>query len=259
MIQTAYDLSEVEVTKYTEIETYYKEVAQIVSLTSEKKYDEASERIARTHDLCKMLKEEAVKVGDEKTANILFLLDKYVSLLSSIVSFWQLCDKQDYPTAWNSLQDGLDGINLLEKFVSNGERFPISINEIGKYLENIEKFYPYEDPTSLGMSIGALSKKEVCSICDKSPFDSSCTHIAGNLYMGEMAYVTTEKSELLEISIVFKPADKRCVLPLDYNKEDVENSQFGMVHKLITNLKEPYRFFDLKVRRITHPSRTTEG
>ena len=255
MIQTVYDLSDLEVTKYTGVKTYCEEVAQIVCLTSEKKYDEASKRIIHTQDLCKRLKEKAVKANDEKLANILFLLDKYVSLLSSISSFWQLCDRRDYPTAWNYLQDGLDVIRLLEKFVSNDERLPVSISELSRYLRNVEKIYPYR----VFMSTGTLNKKEVCSICKRSPFDQSCVHITGNLYMGEMAYTMVEVEEILEVSVVFNPADKRCVVFLDYDKENIENSQFGAIHTLITKLEEPYRFFDLKVKKITHPSRTTEG
>ena len=245
-IETKYDLADLEIAECPSVETYYKMMGAIILLTTERKYDEAGEKLKHAQDLCEKLKAKAVKADDEKTANILFLLGRYAALLGSIASFWRQCDKLNYPTAWNSLQDGLSILRLLEKLVSKGESLPVSINELGKYLRNIEKIYPY----NVFMSIGTLNKKEVCSICKRSPFDQSCVHITGNLYMGKIAHIIVEEAELLEVSIVSNPADKRCIVFLDYDKGDIEKSQFWAIHRLIINLKVPYQFFHINwIRR----------
>ena len=255
MLVETYNLTELESTRYPSVDAYYEMTAAIISLTVERNYDGVAEKVRHAQDLCEKIKARAAEANDEKTANMSFILERYATLLGSVASFWQLCDKLDYPRAWDSLQNGLACLRVLRKFISNDSKLPVPVQELGSYLENIEEIYPCE----LFYSPGTLNKKEVCSICKRSPFDQSCVHIRGNLYMGEMAYTKVEKCEFLEISLVFEAANKRCVAMRLGDKENIENSQFGTLHELITNLKEPYRFFDLKVKRITRPLRTTEG
>ena len=260
MIQMTYDLANIDVTKYSQVKDIYQGFNEIISLTEKKSYSEVDQKIEDVKVVCANLKKEACALSDEEVANISFILDQYTKLLGSISAFWQLCDALDYKKAWNSLQDGLDSVQLLRKFVSGDGVLPISIAKLGEYLENIERIYPYEDLMKNfgGMSIGAQTKKEICSICQKSPYDPYCSHIAGHLYMGERALVIKEL-DLEEISLVDNPQDKRCVIDVPFDKKDIDNSLFRGIHTLITKLGEPYRFFDLKVRRITRPLRTTEG
>jgi hypothetical protein len=56
----------------------------------------------------------------------------------------------------------------------------------------------------VGMSIGAVVKKSECSICRSDPAD--CDHINGEEYDGEMCHRIITEADLLEISLVGRPA-----------------------------------------------------
>jgi len=243
MIQQKYDLTEIDTNKYPCIKTYHEEIKHIISKIIEKKYDEVNNKIENAQLMCDELKRNAVRNKDEKTANISFLLKQYLLLLKSISSFWKLCDNLDYQDAWSLLQDGLDYLRTLQKFMLDERQ--LLVKEINNYLENIEKLYPYV----YFNSIEVLNKKKICSICNRSPFDPECSHIAGNLYMGEMATIIVKEVEFLGVSLVKNPADKRCIILMNYDKKDIENSPFRLIHTLITNLQKPFHFFELKLTK----------
>jgi hypothetical protein len=247
MIQTTYDLTEIDTKKYSCIKNYHKEIKEVISLTIEKEYEEVESKIKNIQTMCVTLKNEAIKNNDEKTANISFLLNKYSLLLKSISSFWKLCDNKEYQDAWSLLQDGIDYLRTLQKFMKDENQ--LLVKELNNYLENIEKLYPYV----YFNSIEALNKKKICSICKKSPFDSSCNHIAGNLYMGDMAHIEITEVEFLGTSFVKNPMDKRCIIFMDCNKENIENTPFKLIHTLITSLEKPYHFFELVLTKRTLP------
>lgn len=243
MNQVQYDLTDIDINLYPCIRVYHSKIEKAINHTINRNYETATELFEDIQKDCQTLKQEAEKRKDEKTANISYLLNAYVLLLKSIKSFWQRCDSLDYQSAWNPLQDGIDYLRTLQKFMANEKQ--LLITQIGVYLENIEKLYPYV----YFNSIETINKTKICSLCNKSPFDPECSHIAGNLYMGKMATIVIKETEFLGISLVKNPMDKRCIVFMNCDKENIENTPFKLVHTLIKSLDKPYHFFELKLTK----------
>ncbi|MBI5073094.1 SEC-C domain-containing protein [Candidatus Woesearchaeota archaeon] len=247
MNRVQYDLTDVDINIYLCIKEYHYKIRKAINHTANKDYEGAVGLFDEIQKDCHNLKQEAKARKDEKTANISYLLNTYVLLLKSINSFWKICDSLDYQSAWSPLQDGIDCLRTLQKFMANENQ--LLIKEIAIYLENIEKLYPYV----YFNSIEAINKTKICSLCNKSPFDPECNHIAGNLYMGEMATIVIREVEFLGISLVKNPMDKRCIVFMNCDKENIENTPFKLIHTLIKSLDKPYHFFELKLTKRTLP------
>lgn len=76
------------------------------------------------------------------------------------------------------------------------------------FLESSEGRYFQTCPVSLahsrvGLSIGGIIQKAVCSICGKDAV--KCAHITGHEYIGQRCYVTITQVDLVEVSIVSRP------------------------------------------------------
>lgn len=84
------------------------------------------------------------------------------------------------------------------------ETFPFGCSftfEYGTYFQ--------ECPTALahsrvGLSVGFLVREEACSICSEDYED--CLHIRGRIYDGKRCLVIIKKADLLEVSLVRRPA-----------------------------------------------------
>lgn len=69
--------------------------------------------------------------------------------------------------------------------------------------------YSMECPVALahnrvGLSIGYILKRSSCSICGLDPED--CLHVTGDEYDGEVCHRLIEEAEMLEVSLVGRPA-----------------------------------------------------
>ena len=58
--------------------------------------------------------------------------------------------------------------------------------------------------TRMGLSIGFIVRKVECSICGKDP--ALCDHVTGRVYDGKCCVRRLEEVELLEVSLVDRPA-----------------------------------------------------
>jgi hypothetical protein len=56
----------------------------------------------------------------------------------------------------------------------------------------------------MGMSVGYVVREAECSICHKDPED--CDHIKGQLYDGERCVRIIKRADLMEVSLVGRPA-----------------------------------------------------
>jgi len=78
--------------------------------------------------------------------------------------------------------------------------------------------FPYRDGTyyqecpaalahnRVGMSPGYILRKVSCSICHRSPIDEDCRHVKGWVYGDATCVWIIEEAELLEVSLVGRPA-----------------------------------------------------
>lgn len=187
-------------------------------------------------ELCEKLKKIAISNNDEYCANVSFFLKTNILLIKSIAQFWKLCEEFDYPNAWSNLQDALAYCRTLLKFCDM-ETAKV-ITSIYEYLSLIEKLFPY----SVFASSAFEDIETKCSICGKTPFDPSCSHITGELYWGEMATnVVVNIKKMDHIAFVPNPVDKRCIMFIEYDKKNPEQSRFKHIYSFIKQSKRPLR------------------
>jgi len=243
MSKELYLLEDINKTNYPEITEVYKLIENIFDLSKKRKYEEVYKKVDKLNSLIKELKKKAITNKDEKSANILFLVKLYVKSLDFLNKFWRLSEKLEYQDAWSCLQDAIDPLYTISNFIKEEDDF--SVMKILDYLERIEKLYPFV----YFNSIETVNKKKTCSICKKSPFSKECNHLAGRLYMGEMAYNTVEDFEFLGVSLVKNPADKKCIIFMNCDKQNIEKTPFKLIHFLVNYLKHPLKNFKLELTK----------
>lgn len=225
---------DIDLKKYPVLSNINNNLIQFDTELKRKKFDRIQSNYDSNISLCEKLKNIAIKKNDEYCANVAFLLKINFSLIKSLALFWKLCEDFEYPKAWSCLQDALDNCKILLKF-SDKERSKYFIN-LHEYLSLIENLFPYNVFSSIE-SDGITSE---CSICGKSSFDSECCHINGHLYWGEMAgSVFTDMKGFSGAAFVPNPVDKRCIIPINYDKKSPEKSPFKKVHTFIQTSGRP--------------------
>ena len=238
-----YDFSKIDKMQYPFGEEIIPLIKSGFENLKKKNYDSAIIDCRNGKEICETLKVEAIKEKDEYSANLSFLFKVYFELIIAISTFWKLCDNADYQDAWSFLQDALGTVSMLNRFIENESQ--LSIDKISKYLSQIEKLYPYVN----FCSIAYITKKMTCSICKRSPYDSECNHITGDLYWGEMAYSVVEEIEPNHVAITKNPMNKSCVILMDIDKNKLETGHFKIIHFFIQNSNFPLRDFELFVRK----------
>jgi hypothetical protein len=237
-----FSLAKIDPKKYPIFSNIKTRIIQFERYLRTKKFDRIASNYESSIDLCEKLRTIAIKKDDEYCANVAYILKTNISLIRNIAQFWELCENNEYPTAWTHLQNSLDLCETLLKFcdAETSESFIV----IHKYLSLIEKLFPYT--VFCSTEIGDIVAK--CSICGKNTFDPECTHIAGNLYWGAVANnVVISLKSLDGIALVPNPADKRCIIHIDYDKESPEKSRFKHVYSFIKKSKRPLS--NLKFRK----------
>lgn len=191
----------------------------------------------REYDECKKLfdviKSTAIEEKNEKLANAQLIFKNYFLVFCNLASYFKLLQEQHYKSSWNALQDCLDDLKFVGKYLELDSRKEIP--DIYDLLECYEKLYPYTVFTSSEYIIS----KSHCSICGKSMQSLSCPHIKGNLYWGEIAveYID-EIQEFQAVCLVKHPEDKRCIIELSDDNR-TESEKFKKLEQFIA-LKLPF-------------------
>ena len=187
---------------------------------------------------------------DEPAINDLFLLGKNIELLDCYTTFWEKVAKQEFSDSWNSLQDGLDLLRILKKFLDEGAYQHVSFFE--HQFKELEKLYPY----NVFFSIGATYKWAECNICGRNIDSFECEHQRGELYSGKLAYGIVHSIERLDhVAMVTNPEDKRCVVNYDDNADQFKLVRY-LSDLLIDRRLNPLYFSGLKFskREIKNPN-----
>lgn len=184
---------------------------------------------------CIEMKKIAINLFDEYTANQCYVIQEYFNLLMAFSSFWQLIWSGKYSASWSKLQDAIDCLNSIERFTDGQDIF--YLNLFDKHFKQLEKLYPYQ----LFQSVETVIQEQHCSICKRNSFDPACTHIPGNLYYGEMAMTKVTRADLIAVSLVEYPADKRCVAIYE-DTADV----FKAIRTLASGVKFPMQLFEVE-------------
>lgn len=144
---------------------------------------------------------EYIEQFNEESANLALYLKTTVLALKNEVQMWVYLKTEEYDNAWDALisaQNGLTASLRIRPTEYNLE------NRL-RHLEGVERLV---FPPQTFSSHGSIVKKSTCSICN-GPYQE-CDHIKGRPYMGQFCVEIIEELQLLEVSIVEHPKDKRC-------------------------------------------------
>ena len=191
----------------------------------------------------------------EEVLNGFYVLNRFIDMLSSYLDIWARISKKEFSASWNSLQDALDLLRQVKKFINWNTNQEVGFFE--NQLLELERLYPYNG----FFSIGATVEWFECSICGKDIDSFDCPHRKGELYQGQMAYAIAHNiTELDHVAIVKRPKDKRCVVQYDDNGEQFKLMRF--LSELVSSGKlHPLDFVELKFskRHIKNPEFLKKG
>lgn len=232
-------------------QTSLEEVWRIKELLNKKKlkleelkFDNPFDEYNQAEMFFENVKQIAVSTRNEKLANATFIAKLYFHLFGNLASYFYLLQEKKYRKSWDKLQDCLDDIYGVSRFVEQNSRFELCF--FNKLLHEYEKLYPYKIFAS---SEYIISKSE-CSICGKSMNSISCPHIKNNLYWGELAYEKIlEIKEINAIALVTNPSNKRCVIELsDDTKTEVE--KFIILNDFLKQNIYKFQLFEIKNKKL---------
>jgi len=153
---------------------------------------------------------EEVNAKDGGFSNDMFVLNRYIDLVSAYGVLWEKIIDMKFSNSWGILQDALDLLRIIKRF----SRIDISYFE--NQLIELERSYPYK----VFFSIGGLVEYFECSICGNNIDSLACAHMCGQLYDGKMAIAIARNfTKFEEVSIVAHPENKRCVVAIDDDGE----------------------------------------
>jgi len=199
-------------------------------------------------ELCKRFKKLAIIKKDEYSANFSFILKLNFMLIENIAKFWENCENNQYNKSWDFLQTALNINEELLCFLEYDSAE--NIRKSFEYLSIIEKLYPYK----LFASSGIDKMEVICSICEKSPLHPDCNHVSGQLYWGEMAiHIVTKILSVNHVALTGNPKDKRCIIFLEYNKQNPEDGPFQHIHSFIRYSKRPLKDFKFEKTVVERP------
>jgi hypothetical protein len=148
-------------------------------------------------------KSNAVKNGNEESANALLSLEMLIRAMESELRMWVALKDEAPSDAWRYLVDA-----------QTASRSAVAAHTIGKklnalnYLKRLVAFETLLFPPQGFTSIGASVKYAECSICGQEY--GICDHLAGRPYWGQICVRNVVDASLNEISIVSEPDNKCC-------------------------------------------------
>ncbi|WP_195257670.1 YecA family protein [Bacillus paralicheniformis] len=213
----------------TNINTIYRE------LESEN-YDKVIQICDLSIEKCEKVKEKAITSKNEEIANSMFVVNAYCKVMKCYSNYWNKILEGKYKDSWVDLQDTINNLINVTKFMENQTEFGIS--EFNSHLNELEKLYPY----SIFASSEMVIETKECSICGKSVLDMDCIHIPGNLYWGQMAAIICKDIVFQAVALVEHPMDKRCVIEIsdDYR---TDKEKFKLLHYFVENNTNPLKLF----------------
>ena len=146
-------------------------------------------------------KARAVKDKNEDYANMLLGCECVAAALIAELKMWILLKQEEPDAAWDQLVSA-------QNASSAAARAHDGFSHLAIYHQRLESIEQLVFPSQVFLSVGIIVKRLECSICGCEYED--CEHLIGKPYMGQFCSVIIHKAELEEVSIVEKPADKRC-------------------------------------------------
>jgi len=162
----------------------------------QKKYEELEEIKEKAINL----KNEAIDLQDEDSANAMLSFEEIVNSVMSELKMW-IAFKNDNPNeAWNYLICAEMSTRNALRAHPNAvywEKNAIRLNDLERLLF----------PPMVFLSPGMIIRYSECSICGKEY--GECNHVRGKAYMGKFCSRILKDIEVEEVSFVNEPASKR--------------------------------------------------
>lgn len=176
--------------------------------------------------------------------NDCFYCSALLDVLISYAEYWNNISQKASIKSWSVLQDIQDGLRVLKKFTNADETFLCKFFQ--NQCENLEKLYPYRIFSSIEAVYGEIE----CSICGKNMDSFNCSHRAGELYRGKIAYGTVKEiKSFCGAALVLNPKDKRCVV--SYSEQSSAFSRVLYLANLILERRlNPFKFLEARPRKI---------
>ena len=237
--------------KYFFENSQIEEVKKIITVINDKKnrlirldFEEPFIEYDMTAELFGNIKVIAIENENEKLANSQYIAKIYLHLFCNLASYFSLIKSKKYSSSWIKLQDCLDDIVEVGKFVDYENRY--EINELNNLLHKYEELYPYK----VFNSVEYVITKSECSICGNPMNSLRCPHIKGNLYWGEVAVEkVTELKEFNAVALVSHPLDKKCIIELSEDNRS-EDEKFQLLHEFVGKEVYPFQDFAISTQKI---------
>lgn len=196
-------------------------------------YSDSRKELNECKELFDLIKGNALADNNEELADAQIVYKNYFIVFCDLARYFRLLQEKQYKESWTILQDCIDGIKFVGKYVDAYRRKELP--RMYDLLLCYESLYPYK----AFVSSEYIISKSHCSICGKSLQGLSCTHIKGNLYRGEVAVeIIDEIKEFQAACLVSHPEDKRCIIELADDKRS-ESEKFLKLEQFL-NLGLPF-------------------
>lgn len=196
------------------------------------------------------IKAQAVHEMNQEKAKACWCYETILTIQCAYLSAFEMMKAGSYYEAWCHLEKVEVGFAWLgEHFAWDDESYALSFIET--HVRLYQSLYPYR----YFVSPAILHLESVCSVCgERVSVRAPCGHRVGEIYDGEMCSHMITKIEVLEISIVDRPAHKYAVLFT--NNEDskrVDHHDYRLVAYVVSGLSSPFDEWSLTWSKIRHP------
>jgi hypothetical protein len=188
---------------------YCKTFGHILKTLNALRWSDAHDQLVILRNICEEFGAN-LNERDNQCLNDLYVFKTWVQLFDAYKLLWETIVHGEFSTSWSHLQDALDDVRLIKKFVTDPTDNRIQFFE--NQLLELEKLYPYKIFASVAITIEWFE----CSICGKDIDGHECPHMPGELYEGKMASGIAHNILTMDhTALVENPDNKRCVVEYD--------------------------------------------
>ena len=189
---------------------------------------------------------DAISKQCEEQANYCWCLRQIFKIQKQYISAFNALKKHKYEDAWCLFDKADIDLSFLERnFEIDQDSDKYHLVFIGRMIKEYQKLFPFR----YFLSRESIILSEKCSICGcPISIRHPCCHKTGKVYMGELCTREVTDLKFLATSIVTDPFDKYA-----YLKIDGQEYNYGMLDKLLTEIKSPYEGFHVEIVKIKKP------
>jgi hypothetical protein len=160
---------------------------------------EAIEKIEALKQQISLMKDMAIKVQDEDSANCCLSLERVASMIQHELKMWVALKIEEPSRAWEELvfAQGCCHDAIVAHEVSA---------HLASYADKLELLERVLFPPILFSSPGMIILESRCTICGAEY--GECEHLKGLPYMGQLCAREITRFEMLEVSLTPQPANK---------------------------------------------------